>query len=89
MIWMWNREGPMGSKQPVRDMGEPLMLTYEEARLKLGVSLSQLYRLMRGGEITPLKLAPQVRRVALADCEAYVDRLVAGQQQTAPGADAA
>jgi excisionase family DNA binding protein len=79
----------MGNKQPIRNVGEPLMLTYEEARMKLGVSLSQLYRLMRSGEITPLKLAPQVRRISTADCEAYVKRLVAEQQQTAPGADAA
>ena len=78
----------MGSKQPVRDVGEPLMLTYEEARLKLGVSISQLYRLMRSGEITPLRLAPQVRRIASADCEAYVKRLLA-EQRAAAGADAA
>jgi predicted DNA-binding transcriptional regulator AlpA len=77
----------MGSKQPVRDVGAPLMLTYEEARLKLGVSLSQLYRLMRSGDITPLPLGPQVRRISLAECQAYVDRLVA--EQRAASGDAA
>jgi predicted DNA-binding transcriptional regulator AlpA len=78
----------MGSKQPVRDVGEPLLLTYEEARLKIGISISQLYRLMKSGEIIPLKLAPHVRRIALADCEAYVKRLLA-EHQGAHGADAA
>lgn len=69
----------MGSKQPVRDVGVPLLLTYEEARLKLGVSLSHLYRLMRAGEINALELGPQVRRVPLTELEAYVDRLVTAQ----------
>lgn len=63
-----------------RDVGDPLMYTYDEARRKLGVSLSQLYRLMRDGEITALTLGPQVRRITLAELEAYVDRRVAEQK---------
>ena len=63
-----------------RDVGDPLMYTYEEARRKLGVSLSQLYRLMREGEITALPLGPQVRRITLAELESYVDRKVAEQK---------
>ena len=35
----------MGSKQPERDVGEPLMLTYKEAAKKIGISLSLLYKL--------------------------------------------
>jgi len=75
----------MGSKQPVRDVGEPLMLTYEEARIKLGVSLSQLYRLMKRGEIHALKLDTQVRRIPTSELEAYVKRTVAEQIGTQPG----
>lgn len=75
----------MGQKQPVRDMGEPLLLTYEEARLKLGVSLSQLYKLMRAGEIHSLELGPQVRRIPMTELDAYVARLRAEQIGTNPG----
>ena len=79
--------GGMGKKQPVRDVGEPLMFTYQEARLKLGVSLSQLYKLMRDGEIHSIPLGPQVRRIALTELEAYV-RKVAKQAGVDPGAAA-
>ena len=72
----------VGSKQPVRDVGEPLMLTYEEARIKLGVSLSQLYKLMRRDEIHALKLDTQVRRIPMSELEAYLDRLKAQQWGT-------
>ncbi len=78
----------MGHKQPVRDVGEPLLFTYEEARLKLGVSLSQLYKLMRAGEIRSLELGPQVRRIPMSELEAYVARKVAEQLDTSPGAAA-
>ena len=75
----------MGHKQPVRDVGEPLMLTYEEARLKLGVSLSQLYKLMRDKEIRSLDLGPQVRRIPMSELDAYLTRLKAQQWNEAPG----
>lgn len=78
----------MSKKHPVRDVGEPLMLTYEEARIKLGVSLSQLYRLMRAGEIHSLTLGPQVRRIALTELEEYVKRLIAARDGANPGAAA-
>jgi excisionase family DNA binding protein len=58
---------------------DPLLLTYKKAIMKLGVSTSQFYRLMRQGEIRPLRLGPQVRRVSLAELEAYVARLEAAQ----------
>lgn len=69
----------MGSKQPERDVGEPLMLTYREAAKKTGVSLSKLYMLLREGELHSLDLGPQTKRIATSECRAYVDRLVAGQ----------
>jgi excisionase family DNA binding protein len=75
----------VGNKQPVRDVGEPLMLTYEESRLKLGVSLSQLYTLMRNGEIRALELGPQVRRIPMTELDAYLDRLKAQQWDKTPG----
>ena len=54
---------------------EPLLLTYQQARRRLGVSISQLYRLMRKGEIRPLTLGPQVRRISDAELVMYVKRL--------------
>ena len=69
----------MGSKQVQRDVGEPLMLTYKEAAIKMGVSLSKLYKLLREGEVRSLKLGPQERRIPMSQVMAYVDRLVAEQ----------
>lgn len=74
----------MANKQPVRDVGEPLMLTYKEACIKLSVSISKLYRLMNDGEIHNVKLGPQERRIPMTECKAYVDRLIAEQIGT-PG----
>lgn len=59
--------------------GAPLLLTYEQARTRLGVSISQLYRLMRQGEIRPLKLGKQVRRISDAELVMYVQRLESEQ----------
>jgi excisionase family DNA binding protein len=67
----------MGSKQPERDVGEPLMLTYREAAKKIGVSLSQLYVLLRAGELHSLTVGPQVKRIAMSECQAYVEGLSA------------
>jgi excisionase family DNA binding protein len=69
----------MGGKQPERDVGEPLMLTYREAAAKIGISLRWLYVLMKKGEIHSLDLGGQVRRIRTSECQAYVDRLVAEQ----------
>lgn len=69
----------MGSKQPERDMGEPMLLTHREAAKKIGISKSKLYKLLRSGEIRNLVLGPQERRIALDECEAYVERLKAEQ----------
>jgi hypothetical protein len=62
-----------------------LLLTYDEARRKIGVSISQLYRLMRQGKIRKLELAPQVRRISLAECERYVSELETEQYGEASG----
>ena len=78
----------MGAKQPERDMGEPLMLTYKEASKKLGVSLSWLYHLLREGEIRKLELGPQVMRIPMSECEAYLARKKA-EQWVANGGEAA
>jgi len=61
------------------DVGEPLLYTYQQARKKLGVSLSQLYILMKAGEIKPLPLGPQVRRISSAELQEYVNRLIAAR----------
>jgi excisionase family DNA binding protein len=58
-------------------IGDPLMYTYKQACVKLGVSISQLYKLMKEGEIKPIPLGPQVRRITLAEMEEYVKRKVA------------
>jgi excisionase family DNA binding protein len=82
----------VGSKQPERDVGPPLFLTYKEAAKKIGVSLSKLYQLLRDGEITSVPLGPQVRRVSLSECEAYAARKVAEAEEKraarAPDGDA-
>jgi len=57
----------------------PSLLTYREAALKLGVSLSLLYRLMRAGEIHAKKLGPQVMRIELSELTAFVERKMAEQ----------
>jgi predicted DNA-binding transcriptional regulator AlpA len=69
----------MGGKQPDRDVGEPLMLTHREAAKKIGISKSQLYVLLRRGELHNLDLGPQTKRIAAAECVAYVDSLLAEQ----------
>jgi excisionase family DNA binding protein len=74
----------MGHKQPERDVGEPLMLTYREAARKIGVSLRWLYHLMREGEIRKLELGPQVMRIPMSECEAYVERKKAEQWDGKP-----
>ena len=77
----------MGSKQPERDVGEPLMLTYKEASKKINVSMSWLYHLMREGEIRKLELGPQTMRIPMSECVAYLDRKKAEQWgETAAGA---
>jgi excisionase family DNA binding protein len=74
----------VGSKQPEREIGPPLMLTYREAARKLGVSDSFVYRLLREGEIHSVELGPQTLRIPLSECEAYVAALIARQIAPSP-----
>lgn len=71
--------------EEVHGSADPMqLLTYNQACARLRISKSQLYRLMRAGEITPLKLSAQVRRISVAELDAYVRRLQdqqAGQAQ--------
>lgn len=77
----------MAHRQPERDVGPPMNLTYKEAAKKLGVTISQLYTLMRNGEIRKLELGPQVRRIPVTELEAYQARKIAEQWgETAAGA---
>ena len=66
----------MGHKQPQRDVGEPLMLTYKEAAFKISVSESVLYELLRDGKIRSVKVGPQTKRIPMSECEAYVKGLM-------------
>lgn len=53
----------------------PMMLTYKQACAKANISMSQLYRAMRAGDIVPLKPGPRIRRIDPEDLQAYVDHL--------------
>jgi excisionase family DNA binding protein len=72
----------VGNAHPPRHVGDPLMYTYEEAAVKLGVSRTHLYELMKAGEIRPLKLGPQVRRIPLTELEDWLKRQEAEQWGT-------
>ena len=63
------------------DAGDPMMLTYKQACTKAGISMSQLYRAMRAGEITPLRPGPRIRRIHPDELDAYVDRLKAESER--------
>jgi excisionase family DNA binding protein len=67
----------VASKQPERDVGEPLFLTHREAAKKIGISRSLLYQLLRNGELTNVEFAPQVRRIPFSECEAMAQRRIA------------
>jgi excisionase family DNA binding protein len=71
------------------DGPESMLLTYQEARARIGVSLSKLYRLMRQGEIRNLDLGPQTKRISQAECERYVRELERDQygDPAQPGRD--
>ena len=84
----YTRSASMPARQPDRDIGEPMNLTYEEAARKLGVTISQLYRMMRNGEIRKLELGPQVRRIPMTELEAWQARKISEQWGETPGAAA-
>lgn len=51
-----------------------LLLTLEEAAETLGIGRSTLYRLLASRDIRSVKIG-WMRRIAVADLEAYVERL--------------
>jgi excisionase family DNA binding protein len=62
------------------DSVQPLMLTVPQACKVIGCSRSGLFLLLREGRITGLYPGPRQLRIAMAECEAYVARLVAAAE---------
>lgn len=62
---------------------KPLFLTYKQAAALMDVSMSKLFQMIRAGEITPVPLSKQVRRIATVECEAYADRRIAAAREAA------
>lgn len=56
----------------------PLLLTPEEAAELLRIGRATLYRLLAAGAIRSIKVGG-LRRIAVADLEAYIERLRAEQ----------
>jgi excisionase family DNA binding protein len=55
------------------DEGVPrLLLKVPQACLALGVSRSQLYALMKSGEITGILVGPHQRRIPVTEIQAYI-----------------
>lgn len=80
--------GAEAGKAPEPEVAvEPLLLTYKAAMVKLGnVSRSHFYRMLRAGDITPIELGPKVRRVSVAELEAYIARQITARQAEKPAA---
>jgi excisionase family DNA binding protein len=53
----------------------PVLLTYPEVSRHLGVSLSQVKRLVRGGSLPAVTVGKGSRRIRRADLLQYVDSL--------------
>lgn len=66
--------------------GDPLMYRYPQAAKKLGISVSQLYRLMAEGQIAPLRLSPKVCRITAAELDAFVEKKIAERDGGRPAA---
>ncbi len=63
------------------DSGEPLLLTIREACVRLRVSKTQFYRLRDAGQLRTVSVGgPQTVRVAVAELQAYVQRLRDGAE---------
>ena len=58
----------------------PQLLTVPQACKVLGCSRSGLFLLLREGKITGLYPGPRQLRITMAECEAYVARLVAAAE---------
>jgi excisionase family DNA binding protein len=62
-----NAQGPEAEDQP-------LLHTIPEAARKLRIGKTQLYALLRAGEIPRVRLGRNTTRIAIADLEAFVAR---------------
>lgn len=68
--------------EPVESLGPPLLLTPEQAAFLIGRSRTEIYALIRTGQVASVK-AGRRRLVSRSSCEQYVEALLAG---TAAGA---
>jgi excisionase family DNA binding protein len=53
----------------------PLLLSIDMVAEQIGVHRATAWAMVSRGEIRSVKVSPRVRRVALADLQAYIDRL--------------
>ena len=60
-------------------MNEPLLLTPEEAAERIRVGRTELFRLLRTGEIESILIGARRRRIPFAALEAYVEGLRVAQ----------
>jgi excisionase family DNA binding protein len=60
-------------------VGPKLSLTVDEAAYLAGVSRTQMFELIRSGEVDSFLLGPQTRRVTRASVEAMIKRKAAEQ----------
>jgi prophage regulatory protein len=65
---------------------EPLALKVPEACALLRVTRSQLYRMMRAGEIEGFLIGPGQRRFAMSELRAWVEKKVTDQKAQHRGA---
>jgi len=59
----------------------PLTMTVEEAQVQLCLSRSRVYELIRSGELPSIKIG-RSRRVLRASLEAYLEKLLAEQENS-------
>ena len=57
----------------------PLLLRVSGACHVMGISRSELYRLMAAGELRSILIGPRQRRIPVAEIHAYVARKLAGE----------
>jgi excisionase family DNA binding protein len=72
--------GPPVKIRPAPTSGNPAdkprLYAYPRAAERLGVSLSELRRLIADRDLTPISLGPKMRRIVVAELEEYVKRKV-------------
>ena len=66
---------------PSTPNGPRVLLTVEQAAEQLGVGRTTVFALIKSGELPAVKLG-RLRRVPLAEVEAYTARLMADQHPT-------